>query len=74
MGEEFVSSKDEGGTELSYASARASEYIAPPLENSIPLPIPPPCHPCGSTTTAPAVEEIVKEPAGAICEDLDALL
>ena len=74
VGEEFVSSKDEGRTELSYALARASEYTAPPLANPIALPVPPPCHPCGSTAVAPALEEIVEEPAGAICEDLDALL
>ena len=74
MGEEFVSSEDEGRTELSYALARASESVAPPLENPVPLPIPLPCHPCGSSATAPALEEIVEEPAGAICKDLDALL
>ena len=74
VGEEFISSKDEGRTKLSYASARASEYAAPPLEGPVPLPVPPPCHPCGSSTTAPALEEIVEEPARAICEDLDALL
>ena len=42
VGEEFVSSEDEGRTELSYASAAGEEYIAPPVENSIPLPIPAP--------------------------------
>ena len=74
VGEEFVLSEDKGRTELSYASARVSEYVAPLLENSVPLPVPLPCHPCGSSTTAPALEEIVEEPAGAICKDLDALL
>ena len=74
VSKEFVSSKDKGGTELSYASARASKYVAPLLENPIPLPVPPPCHPCGSSTTAPALEEIVEEPTRAICEDLNALL
>ena len=74
VGKEFVSSEDEGRTELSYASARGSEYIAPPAENPIPLPVPPPCHPCGSSSTAPILEEIVEEPSGAICKDLDALL
>ena len=74
VGEEFVSSDDEARTELSYASARGSEYIAPPVENPIPIPVPVPCHPCGSSFTAPVLEEIVEEPAGAICKDLDALL
>ena len=74
VGEEFVSSEDEGKTKLSYASARASEYVAPPVENLVPLPVPPPCHPCSLSTTAPPLEEIVKEPVGAICEDLNALL
>ena len=74
VGEEFVSSKDKGRTKLSYASASASKYVAPLVENPIPLPVPPPCHPRSSSTTAPALEEIVKEPSGAICEDLNALL
>ena len=33
VGEEFVSSEDEGRTELSYASVREEEYVAPPVEN-----------------------------------------
>ena len=74
FGEEFVSLEDEVRTELSYASARGSEYVAPLVENLILLPVPPPCHPCGSSLVAPALEEIIEEPAGAICEDLDALL
>ena len=74
VGEEFVSSEDEGRTELSYASVREDEYIAPPVENSIPLPIPAPTPCCqGSHTTLPALEEITEEPAF-ICEDLDSLL
>ena len=74
VGEEFVSSEDEGRTELSYASVREDEYVAPPVENSIPLPIPAPalcCH--GSHTTLPPMEEITEEPAF-ICGDLDGLL
>ena len=59
---------------MSYTSSRASEYIAPPVENLVPLPVPLPCHPCGSSTTAPALEKIVEGPTGAICEDLKALL
>ena len=55
VGEEFVSSEDEGRTELSYASAPGSEYIAPPVENPIPIPVPAPCHLCGSTTFLPAL-------------------
>ena len=39
VGEESVSSEEEAGTELSYASARGSEYIAPPIENPIPISI-----------------------------------
>ena len=74
VGEEFVSSEDEGRTELSYASVRKDEYVAPPVENSIPLPIPA-LAPCcqGSHTTLPLMEEITEEPAF-ICEDLDGLL
>ena len=74
VGEEFVSSEDEGRTELSYASVREDKYVAPPVENSIPLPIPAPAPCClGSTTTLPPMEEIAEEPAF-ICEDLDSLL
>ena len=74
VGEEFISSEDEGRTELSYASVREDKYVAPPVENSIPLPIPA-LAPCclGATTTLPALEEITEEPAF-ICEDLDGLL
>ena len=42
VGEEFVSSEEKARTELSYASARGSKYIAPPVENPIPIPIPAP--------------------------------
>ena len=74
VGEEFVSSEDEGRTELSYASAAGEEYVAPPVENSIPLPAPAPATCClGPTTTLPPIEEITEEPAF-ICEDLDGLL
>ena len=74
VGEEFVSSEDEGRTELSYALARGSEYTAPPLENPIPLPIPTPASCClAPTTTLPPMEEISEEPTF-ICEDLDGLL
>ena len=51
-----------------------SEYIAPPVENPIPILVPTPCHLCGSSFVAPSLEEIVEEPAGAVCEDLNALL
>ena len=48
VGEEFVSSEDKGRTELSYASA----YVAPPIKNAIPIPVPAPANCClGSTTT-----------------------
>ena len=74
VGEEFVSSEDEGRTELSYASVREDKYIAPLVENSIPLPIPAPAPCCqGSHSTLPALEEITEELAF-ICEDLDSLL
>ena len=74
VGEEFVPSKDEGRMELSYALVREDEYVAPPVENSIPLPVPAPATCClGPTTTLPPMEEISKEPAF-ICEDLDGLL
>ena len=74
VGEEFVSSEDEGRMELSYASVREEEYVAPPVENLIPLPIPAPAPCCqGSHTTLPALEEITEEPPF-ICKDLDGLL
>ena len=73
VGKEFIFSKDEGRTELSYTSAHGSEYVAPPVENPIPIPVPAPCHPHGSSTILPALEEISEEPAF-ICEDLDGLL
>ena len=75
VGEEFISSEDEGRTELSYASVREEEYVAPPVENSIPLliPTPAPCCQGDHNTTLPALEEITKEPSF-ICKDLDGLL
>ena len=74
VGEEFVSSEDEGRTELSYALARGSEYTTPPIENLIPLPIPALASCClGPTTTLPPMEEISEELAF-ICDNLDGLL
>ena len=74
VGEEFVSSEDEGRMKLSYASVREDEYVAPPVENSIPLPVPALASCClEPTTTLPPMEEITKELAF-ICEDLDGLL
>ena len=74
VGEEFISSEDEGRTELSYASARGNKYIAPPVKNPIPIPVPAPATCCaGPTTTLPPMEEISEEPAF-ICDDLDGLL
>ena len=62
---------EDARTELSYASARGSKYVAPPIENLTPIPIPAPC--ClGSSTALPALEEITQKPTGAICDDLDA--
>ena len=75
VGEEFVSSEDEGKMELSYASVREDKYVAPPLKNSLPIPIPALASSCclGASTTLPPMEEIAEEPAF-ICEDLDGLL
>ena len=76
VGEEFVSSEDKGRTELSYASVREDEYVAPPVENSMPIPIPAPVSSCclGSMAAPlPPMEEITEE-ASFICEDLDGLL
>ena len=77
VGEEFFplnSSEDEGRTELSYASARGDEYIAPPIKNSIPIPVPTLAACClGPTTTLSPMEEISEEPAF-ICDNLDSLL
>ena len=63
VGEEFISSEDKGRTELSYASVREDEYVAPPVENSVPLPIPAPAPCCqgNHNTTLPALEEITEE-------------
>ena len=58
---------------LSYASARGSEYVAPPVENPIQIPVPAPCHSCGLLTVLLALEEITEEPIF-ICHDLDSLL
>ena len=76
VGEEFVSSEDEGRMELSYASARGDEYVAPPIKNPIPIPIPALASSCclGSVAARlPPMEEITEE-ATFICEDLDGLL
>ena len=75
VGEEFVSSEDEGRTKLSYASAPGEEYAAPPIENLLPIPIPALVSPCclGSSTALPPLEEITEEPTF-ICDDLDGLL
>ena len=74
VGEEFVSSEDEGRMELSYVSFQEDKYVAPPVENSIPLPVPALATCClGPTTTLPPMEETSEEPAF-ICEDLDGLL
>ena len=76
VGEDFFSSEDEGWMELSYALAAGEEYVAPPMENSIPIPIPAPVSSCclGSVTAPlPPMEEITEE-ATFICEDLDGLL
>ena len=74
VGEEFVSSEDEDSSKLSYASAHGEEYVAPPLKNPIPIPVPALATCClGSSSTLPSMEEITKEPSF-ICEDLDSLL
>ena len=75
VGEEFVSSEDEGRTELSYTSAPGEEYVAPPLKNPIPIQIPALVSSCylGSSTALPPMKEITKEPTF-ICDDLDGLL
>ena len=75
VGEEFVSSEDEAMTELSYASACGSEYVASPVENPIPIPVPAPASSCclGSGSALPPLEEITEE-ATFICDDLDGLL
>ena len=63
VGEEFVSSEDEGRTELSYASAAEEEYVAPPVKNPIPLPVPAPVTCClGATTTLPPWKRLLRSP------------
>ena len=74
VGEEFVSSEEEGRMEWSYASVPGSEYVAPPVENLIPVPVPAPAPCClGSATALPPMEEISEE-ATFICENLGGLL
>ena len=75
VGEEFVSSEDKGRMELPYASAPGEEYIAPPVENPISIPIPALVSSCclGSRAALPPMEEISKEPTF-ICDNLDGLL
>ena len=75
VGEEFISYEDKGRTELSHASTPVEEYVAPPVENPIPIPIPALVSSCclGSSTALPPLEEITKEPTF-ICDDLDGLL
>ena len=74
VGEEFVSSEDEGRTELSYASAPGEDYMAPPVENPIPIPVPAlTCCCLGSAPALPPMEEITEEPTF-ICDNLDGLL
>ena len=75
VGEEFVSSEDEGRTELSYASAPGEEYVAPPVKNPIPIPVPALVSSCclGSSRALSLLEEIIEE-ATFICDDLDSLL
>ena len=76
VGEEFISSEDEGRTKLFYASARGEEYVTPPIENLFPIPIPATASSCclGSMVAPlPPMEEITEE-ATFICEDLDGLL
>ena len=76
VGEEFVSSEDEGRMELSYASVREDEYVAPPIGNSLPIPVQAPASSCclGSVAAPlPPMEEITEE-ATFICDDLDGLL
>ena len=52
-----------------------NEYVAPPVENSIllPIPAPAPCCQGDHNTTLPALEEITEE-LSFICEDLNSLL
>ena len=74
VGGEFVSSEDEDRTELSYTSARGSEYTAPPVKNPIAIPIPTLASCClAPTATLPPMEEISKE-STFICDNLDSLL
>ena len=76
VGEEFVSYEDEGRTERSYASVREGEYVAPPIKNSLPIPILAPASSCCCGSMAaplPPMEEITAE-ASFICDDLNGLL
>ena len=75
VGEEFVSSEDEGRTELFYASSPGEEYVAPAIENSLPIPIPALVSSCCLDSMAaplPPMEEITEEPSF-ICDDLDSV-
>ena len=74
--EEFVSSEDEGRMELSYASVRENKYVAPPIENSLPIPIPAQASDCclGSVAAPLSPMEEITEETTFICDDLDGLL
>ena len=76
VGKEFVSYEDEGRTELSYASVREDEYVAPPIKNALPIPIPAlasSCCLCSMAAPLQPMEEITEE-ATFICDNLDGLL
>ena len=51
----------------------AVEYVAPPVENLIPIPVSAPCCQGNLSMVCPALEEIVEELRELIVEDLDAL-
>lgn len=58
-------------SERSYAEEGQSEYMALPMENSVPIPVP---GQGNLSTTCPALEENLEEPKEPIAEDPDALL
>ena len=67
-------SSESMGSELSYASAKENKYMAPLMENPIPIPVLPPCPQEHLSTVHLPLEEIMEEPREPIVEDLDTLL
>ena len=74
MADQIWVSRGWSSSELFYASAKENEYMAPLVENPIPIPVVPPCPQDQSPRDRFPLEEIVEEPREAVCDELNALL